>query len=551
MIYSVLLLVSVFAYKPKSVIFLQDDTSLGVLAGGIESLESDLSEFSANLEDALKSIDDQLDASIQINADVGTALIDNEITQLQTEYNDNENQISVLEQEIAFLTNECGEFTNCGVCTDNTFCVWCLSSKSCEVGDKNGGTNGNCAAFTYGDCNEDCNNYLACSDCLTDSLCGWCENGEYCLAGTANDTGSCSSTFYYFSENNDVSICPESAVDSSSSSTSDDNSTSGDDDSNTSNGAITNGNNTSEDNETAENLSYLEVDDDQSTSNGDDSQLTDLQNQLAKLTARNIEIQQLIDDLILEKQQIEDEAALSMNQSVVDVTFQTSLDGLEKEVNDMVLEENQAEEDFQQDLAEQSTTAMIDGNTEAIEASKDEIIDEVSSSSDSLSDQIVSVDNTIVDQLNDLNDTLNDISATLGIESSTDAPLEPADTIEDNSTPTPTPNNGITAGADIGNDNNTPVNETGEMTTNNNTDDDLTGSDSSGNDTSAANEITNGTTADNITPSDTTVNNTTPANSDSTTNNNTTTGSNLDDSTTADITSPDDISSNNTTSGNT
>ena len=168
-----ILFVQTFAYYQPKFGFLQKDasTSLGKLAGGIEDLNYDFSDFSKNLDQALSDIDKELDASIMITAQVGVSLIDKEISELLLDLDDVNQEINEIELIIAVMTQECEKLSNCENCIDNESCVWCNAKNICTAGDQAGPVDEECEDFSYKQCSV-CASLNDCSSCLNNNECG-------------------------------------------------------------------------------------------------------------------------------------------------------------------------------------------------------------------------------------------------------------------------------------------------------------------------------------------------------------------------------------------
>ena len=91
-----LILISAYGASQQPLTFLQK-SSIGELSSGLEQFDENFSDFSKALEDALFDIDQQLDASISINANTGITLIENEISQLNNDLEDLTSEIEELE----------------------------------------------------------------------------------------------------------------------------------------------------------------------------------------------------------------------------------------------------------------------------------------------------------------------------------------------------------------------------------------------------------------------------------------------------------------------
>ena len=134
------------------------------------------------------------------------------------------------------------------------------------------------------------------------------------MEGTENDSGSCGNTFYYYGN----SICPN------------------------------------EDNDSSENES-LNVE-----NTSQDEEVNELEEKLKDLNEKAANLEILIEDLELDKEEILDQAAISISKDYGKVAFESSLNGLLDEVDELAENEIQANQDFQQDLADITADNIID-----------------------------------------------------------------------------------------------------------------------------------------------------------------------------------------------
>ena len=92
----------IFPTLSKNLEFLQEPlTSSGKFAEGVESISSDLTNFSNDLSTTLTTLDSEIDTSISYSSQVGVILIDSQMNSLQIDLDFIENKIKDLEKQIS------------------------------------------------------------------------------------------------------------------------------------------------------------------------------------------------------------------------------------------------------------------------------------------------------------------------------------------------------------------------------------------------------------------------------------------------------------------
>ena len=397
-IFHILLQAQAFSRKSQS--FLQSDssTSLGELAGGLESFSASFADFTNRLDESLSDIEAQLEVLNTVNEDVAITLIDSDIAQLTNELEEIAYAISEID-EILYESDECTILGSCGDCVENSRCVWCVETLQCSKGDDDGPLQGTCNDYSYNKCNSKaCDRFLTCTICLSSDTCGWCQNGMYCLSGTADDSGDCEDTFYYHIEAGGRDVCPDIA-----------------------------------NSEVAESES--------SEANDGDEAFEELEDDKEELEEKASEIELLIEELKLDEEEIKETAELSNSLELTSVVLESALQGLEEEVEQLYIEEIEEEQEFQQSLADETVTEIVEESSAVIEANTVEVEGVVTSSTTELSNEITDVNSELSAQLSEIiataevvDDTLIAQAALLAGESTEDDEEEESEGDTDEST---------------------------------------------------------------------------------------------------------------------
>lgn len=109
-----------------------------MIAEGVENVNADLSELSSEFDLSLKSIDNQLKATVSINTQLSVALLDAEIFKLRNEIRALNRDIDKIEKELEDNTAICSDFSSCDGCSGYSNCVWCSSEQLCVDGSEDG-----------------------------------------------------------------------------------------------------------------------------------------------------------------------------------------------------------------------------------------------------------------------------------------------------------------------------------------------------------------------------------------------------------------------------
>lgn len=363
-----LLCIRAFSQFHKFSNFLQEETtSISTLAEGLETFNEDFSEFSYNLDKTISDIELQLETLNSVNEQVAITLLDLDISQLNNDLEDVNQAISEIES-ILLESDECTILSSCGGCVENLKCVWCVDTLECSKGDDDGPLSGTCNDYSFSICgSENCQNHLSCTICLSSEGCGWCENGGYCLEGTADDSGTCGDSFYYHIEAGGRDVCPE--------------------------------------------INNIEEEDEENDSSDNNDPFASLQNELDGLEIQAIEIELLIEELKLDKEEITLAAALSVNLDLPSIGIDSSIDGLVQEVEDLAVQEIEDEQEFQEELADSTANTIVDETTETIENNLEDVEAVVEESSEEVSELIEAIDNNLSGQVEEINVTIDQIQS--------------------------------------------------------------------------------------------------------------------------------------------
>jgi hypothetical protein len=191
--------------------FLQQSSSLGQVASGLEKFEADFSTFSYKIDKSLLDIKAQIISLNQVDTLTGLTLIAGKVTQLKNELK----EISSLVQDINRIitqNDECSILSTCNKCARNPDCVWCVDNGKCVKGDEDGPFYSPCQQFSYMACPYGlCDGFFSCSVCISDQNCAWCDLGQLCIQSQSEINDNCPSPFYYYAGAPGRNQCPSAS----------------------------------------------------------------------------------------------------------------------------------------------------------------------------------------------------------------------------------------------------------------------------------------------------------------------------------------------------
>jgi hypothetical protein len=325
----------------------QELTSLGTLASGLESADSDVHDLADGLDTSLKQLSDQLDSSISITAQSSVAILNSEIQNKYHELDKTNKLINKLEGELVNSSGVCGDFVTCDDCTINSHCIWCSSNKQCMTGDESGPFKGECSQYEYNTCMiEGCEQHKDCSTCISYSECGWCSQGNYCFSGSPSNTKECSAEYFYH-EDGTHNTCSEEKKSEAKNSAVD---------------AYINYNPTA---------SY-------------DLDTKEKEEALQDLREYATELEVEIETLEVQKQQILTDAEKGMDIEINNIDLGTDLEGLTENVDSIYRQERQDDRDYVQQLASNSTERIISETNAKIDNSTNTIVEKQDASTEQI-----------------------------------------------------------------------------------------------------------------------------------------------------------------------
>ena len=341
-----------FSFTLSSIIqaFLQNTglSSLGTIADGLETFSDDFSQFSYNIDNMISEIEEEIKSLSIVNEDVAMSLIDLNINKLNYQITAIDLKITKIQFEIDD-NDECSIANFCSDCTQNSKCVWCTDTLLCTKGDDDGPISGSCDSYSYNKCEMTaCDAFFTCTTCLSGG-CGWCENGKYCFQGTTADSGDCDSPFYYISGADGRDACPAH-------------------------------NNEDSDSETI--VKHYKPDGDK----------TKLMKEIEELKSKKEEIQDFIEKLKLQKESIEQELKFANSLDANSVAFNSSIDSLAEQVEMLYDEEEASKKNYENMLANQTKTSIVNSVTAQSNNDTSEITKTVKTNSDKLSSHIRDID---------------------------------------------------------------------------------------------------------------------------------------------------------------
>jgi len=152
------------------------DNSAGLLAQGIQSLNSNFASLGAQRAAALTSRNEQLSSEVQLSSFAYSTLLSSQIEDAEAELT--RVQSDIAREEAALRGTDCQELSLCTSCLERRDCVWCAAEERCVAGDSDGPWLGECTDYTR-ECN--CENAQSCSECGgLDRDCGWCAAYSLC-----------------------------------------------------------------------------------------------------------------------------------------------------------------------------------------------------------------------------------------------------------------------------------------------------------------------------------------------------------------------------------
>jgi hypothetical protein len=334
--------------------FLQQSTSSGSLAEGISSLSSEITIFTSDLDTSLKDLDTSIDNSISLSSSVAKNLIEGESGSLKIDLTEIQQHIDDIEAKLSKSTQYCQALSSCAPCVDCQNCGWCNSKNICLPGDKSGPDSEDCSDWYYEKCSfKDCAFYKTCSECLSTGSCGWCEFGLKCLK---NKT-TCSPAFFLYS----LESCPQTTASSVQ-------------------GKYFN--------------PYLTGD-------------------LLSLQEEEAFLQNLVDQLELDKEEMLESALQGQKLQVADVGIFQDLSGLSSTVDQIYQEEVEDRQDFRHSLGDKSLKQVKDENKKSSDEGTEKMINKINENYDQVIAGVDSMEYTLGKEIEYVDNELLDIANAL------------------------------------------------------------------------------------------------------------------------------------------
>jgi Plexin repeat len=330
-------------------------TSTGLAAQGLETLSLAFSDLNEDISEALANLDEELDSSIYINADIGTSLIEQQISELTYQLYDVLSSISDLEAANKQANEDCGLLSNCDECTQVSSCVWCLDYSTCIAGDQYGPSENTCKEFNYNSC-DDCNKYKNCTDCLNSTECGWCNSNGICFEYQLSN--NCINDYIRTSN---LGFCPKTK------------------------GTLIN--------------KY------QAQLYDDKNQAADLQYQILGFEA--------------DKKSIQDQADNTASSAPPEFNIQDDLEGLSDQVDNLYINEENEEQEYLDSLTDSMAEYSINSFEDMISKGSESIHDKLYNNTYEISGTIKELTISSGLEIDNLDDQVNQLMESLGINSTT------------------------------------------------------------------------------------------------------------------------------------
>ena len=176
---------------------LEETSTLGLIAEGIETLNRNLQSSVTTLSDQQTAFATQQEATNHQLLSLQAEQLRNQIDEDQFQINDLQRQIDGLQVSIEAADLGCEANADCRSCAQGSSCVWCVATQSCMTGGPDGPDNGECANYEYQMCqSEICESIETCRECLERSDCGWCLSGADCVPAAQADS-LCDAAYYF------------------------------------------------------------------------------------------------------------------------------------------------------------------------------------------------------------------------------------------------------------------------------------------------------------------------------------------------------------------
>jgi Plexin repeat len=349
-----------------------DQSSISILAGGLESFSQSLSDFSYEIDETLTDIQSHIYSLNTMDIRIAISILNSDIYKLQSQLNTAYSNIQSIQNSLDSGT-ACSVISSCKDCVDIHGCVWCDSTSACTDGDEDGPFSLVCRDYSYNKCpSQDCDKYSTCNTCIYDPKCGWCSNSNKCIKGTSYDSGSCLTPFYYHSQADGRKNCPAAK---------------------------------SSDNKVG-NKKKVTYTFDQYTE--------DLEDQLEDQMQLADEIYDLIKQLKIYQSEIKQSLNLTSSLSIDSVGFDSIIEGLSQDVESLAQNELRAKQDFEDNLGFTASNDISAAANSITSNSTEVLNNELEIQDTNLYNQINQADKNFNAQFNKMKKDASDIDASLG-----------------------------------------------------------------------------------------------------------------------------------------